>query len=87
MRARAHQINFGGVFYRNARGRARQVIEQLLPRFRIETNLHLHVVRTLRPRVGSVKKILQNAVLLLRLQNVRALSNSLQGQCKKYLHE
>src|SRR5262249_51459609 len=42
MRPRTHQIYFGGVFDGDAGGRARQVIEQLFPRFRIEPNLHLH---------------------------------------------
>jgi hypothetical protein len=66
LRLRAGEMDFGGVFDGDARRRARQVIEQLFPGFRIEPDLHLHVLRTLRPRACSVKKILQNAVLLSR---------------------
>ena len=72
LRLRADEMDFGGVFDGDARRRARQVIEQLLPGFRIEPDLHLHVTRTLRPRVFSVKKILQNAVLLFALRKIRA---------------
>ncbi len=73
MRVRARRIDFGGVFHGDARGRARQVIEQLLPRFRIEPDLHLHATRTLRPRSCGVKKILQNAVLLYARGDARLI--------------
>lgn len=45
MRVGAGQINFGGVFNDDARGRTRQVIEQLFPRFQVEPDFHLHAMR------------------------------------------